>query len=119
MVSRAKRSFGDRLRRFFSSAAQLEAEDLEERARDAGAQPIQQAHQRQKVTFRGTVASVTTGDTGWLEAELNDGTGSVTLVWMGRKRLECVMPGSHLLVTGRLAEHEGAPVIYNPEFEVV
>lgn len=114
-----RRSLGDRIRRLFSSAEQLEAEDLEARARDCGALPIAEAAPRTKVTFRGTVSSVTSSDTGWLEAELTDGTGSVKLVWMGRKRLECVLPGRHLLVSGRLASDEGDSVIYNPEFEVV
>lgn len=116
---RKRRSLGDRLRRFLSSAEQLEAEDLAEQAKAAGAIPLSECQIRQKVTLRGTVASVTTSPQSWLEADLNDGTGTVSLIWMGRRRIECIMPGRHLLVTGRLTEEEGRLVIFNPEFEVL
>ena len=112
-------SLGNRLRRFLSTAEQLEAEDLADQAREAGAVPLSECQMRQKVTLRGTVTSVTASNSSWLEADLNDGTGSVSLIWMGRRRLECVIPGRHLIVTGRLSEEEGRRVIFNPEFEVV
>ena len=116
---RKRRTLGDRFRRFMSTAEQLEAEDLADQAREAGAVPLSECALRQKVTVRGTVTSVTASNTSWLEADLNDGTGVVSLIWMGRRRLECVIPGRHLIVTGRLSEEEGRRVIFNPEFEVV
>lgn len=116
---RKRKSLGNRLRRFLSSAEQLEAEDLADQAREAGAVPLSECQTRQKVTLRGTVTSVTASNTSWLEADLNDGTGSVSLIWMGRRRIECIMPGRHLLVTGRLTEEDGRRVIFNPEFEVL
>ncbi len=116
---RKRRSLGDRLRRFLSTAEQLEAEDLADQAREAGAVPLSECHVRQKVTLRGTITSVTASNTSWLEADLSDGTGSVSLIWMGRRRIECIMPGRHLLVAGRLTEEEGRRVIFNPEFEVL
>lgn len=113
-------SFGTRLRRLFSTAEELEAEDLEERARESGAERIAEAHDRARVKFRGTVTSITTGvESGWLEAILSDGSGTVKLVWMGHRRLECVLPGTDLFVTGRLTSEDDVRVIYNPEFEVV
>ena len=114
-----RRGLRERLRRFMSSAEQLEAADLEQQARACGAIPISEAEPRAKVVLRGTISSVTTTDAGWLEVELNDGTGTVRLVWMGQRRLECILPGRHLKVTGRLSEEDDKPVIYNPEFEVV
>ena len=116
---RKRRTLGDRFRRFMSTAEQLEAEDLADQAREAGAVPLSECALRQKVTVRGTVTSVTASNTSWLEADLNDGTGVVSLIWMGRRRLECVIPGRHLIVTGRLTEEEGRRVIFNPELEVV
>ncbi len=112
-------SLGDRLRRMFSSPEQQEAQDRAEAARAAGATPLSQCHVRQKVTVSGTVTSVTDSTTPGLEAVLEDGTGSVNLVWMGRRRIECVTPGRDLLVTGRLSEEEGRQVIFNPEFEIL
>lgn len=114
-----RKSLGDRLRRFLSSPEQQEAEDRADQARAAGAMPLSECKVRQKVTLRGTVASVTSSNTAWLEAVLEDGTGSVNLIWMGRRRIECIMPGRDLIVTGRLSEEEGRRVIFNPEFEVL
>lgn len=116
---RKKRTLGERLRRFMSSAEQLEAEDLADQAKEMGAVPLNECAIRQKVTVRGTITAVTTSNTSWLEAELTDGTGTVGLIWMGRRRIECITPGKHLLVTGRLTEEEGRRVIFNPEFEVL
>ncbi len=114
-----RKSLGQRLRWFLSSPEQQEAEDRADQARAAGAMLLSECQSRQKVTLRGTVTSVTASNTSWLEADLNDGTGTVSLIWMGRRRIECIMPGRHLMVTGRLTEEEGRRVIFNPEFEVL
>lgn len=115
-----RRTLGKRLRRLFYTPEELEAEDLEELSRHSGAVAIAQAGLRKHVRVRGTVTSVTNvAESGWLEASVTDGTGSVTLVWMGRRRLDCVLPGTHLLVTGRLSDENGRKTIYNPDFEVV
>lgn len=115
-----KRHLGERLRRFFLSHEELEAEELREQAEDAGAQPLTSCAKRSRVTLRGTVTSVTSDAAhGWLEAEVTDGSGTVRLVWMGRDHLECVLPGRSVLIRGRLAEEDGTCVIYNPDFEIV
>lgn len=114
-----RKSLGQRLRRFLSSPEQQEAEDRADQARAAGAMPLSECKVRQKVTVRGTLTSVTATNTSGLEALLEDGTGSVHLIWMGRRRIECIAPGRDLLVTGRLCEDEGRQVIFNPEFEVL
>ncbi|RMB60088.1 OB-fold nucleic acid binding domain-containing protein [Tessaracoccus antarcticus] len=116
---RKRRTVGERFRRFLSTAEQLEAEDLADQAREAGAVPLSECASRQKVTVRGTITSVTASNTSWLEADLTDGTGTVSLIWMGRRRLECIIPGRHVIVSGRLTEEEGRRVIFNPEFEVL
>lgn len=111
---------GDKLRRFFLSHEELEAEDLRDQATQAGAQMLAECQHQARVTLRGTVTSVTSdAKNGWLEAEVNDGSGTVRLIWMGRDRIACLLPGRTLRVHGRLAEQDGAPVIYNPEFEVI
>ncbi|MEZ5085126.1 MAG: OB-fold nucleic acid binding domain-containing protein [Tessaracoccus sp.] len=114
------RTMGERLRRFFWDPERLEAEDLEEAAKHSGATPLAQCDRRQRVTVRGTITSVTSGDKhGWLSAELSDGTGSVQLIWMGRSALDCVLPGRTVKATGCVAELEGRLAIYNPDFEVL
>ncbi|HJE52548.1 MAG TPA: OB-fold nucleic acid binding domain-containing protein [Tessaracoccus flavescens] len=115
-----KRSFSEKLRRFFLSSAELEQSDLRELAAETGASQLADCAPRSRVTLRGTVTSLTSDPRhGWLEAEVSDGSGTLRVIWMGRDRLECLLPGRSVLVTGRLAEDEGRPVMYNPDFEVV
>lgn len=114
-----RRSLGERFKRFLSSPEQQEAVERAENAKASGATPLNQCRPRQKVVLRGTVTTVKASAAAGVEAELEDGTATVSLIWMGRRRLECVVPGKELLVTGRLSEEEGRMVIYNPEFEVL
>lgn len=53
-----------------------------------------------------------------LEAELYDGTGTVTLVWLGRRRIRGIDPGRTLVAKGRLTKREGKPTLFNPEYEL-
>jgi hypothetical protein len=53
-----------------------------------------------------------------LEAELYDGTGSVTLIWLGRRRILGIDPGRALVARGRLTKQDGRPTIYNPSYEL-
>lgn len=113
-------TFTRRLRRWFATPEQKQAEERLDHVRQYGSQAIADSRERTRVTFHGTVTDLATNDeSGWLEAHLEDGTGQVKLVWMGRKRLECVAPGCHLVVHGRLTNDEGERVIYNPDFSVV
>lgn len=108
-----------RIRRLFSPSEQLEAEDLQEQARDCGASPLSECCDRAKVRIRGTVSSVTKLETGGVEALLTDGTGSIELNWTGRRRLDCITPGCNVVVQGRIASGDHGRVMYNPEFDIV
>ena len=108
-----------RLRRIFSPAEELEAEDLKARSRDCGASPLADCCDRARVKIRGTIRWVTSLDMGGVEALLTDGTGSIELNWTGRRRLDCITPGCNLVVQGRISPGENGRVMYNPEFEVL
>lgn len=113
-------SLGDRLRGLFASQEELEARELRQQATDAGAQTLASCAERSRVTLRGTIVSVTSdAENGWLEAELDDGSGTVRLIWMGRTRIGCLLPGHALRVSGRLATADGVPAIYNPDYEIL
>jgi len=113
-------SFAGKLRRFFASHEELEAEELRQQSVVSGAETLASARPRSRVTLRGTITSITSdARNGWLEAEVTDGTGTVRLVWMGRDHIQCLLPGRHVRVAGRLASEEGMPVIYNPDFELL
>jgi RecG-like helicase len=110
------------LRRFASSNAELESEDLQRKVREEGAVPIQNCEDRQRVQLTGTVSTVTiTPRAGHpaLEVEMRDGSGAVTLVWLGRRQIPGIDPGRTLKVWGRISCHEGKRLIYNPRYELM
>ena len=57
--------------------------------------------------------------TPWLEAQLSDGTGKVTLIWMGRHEIAGVEAGRELLVNGRISDVDGERRIYNPAYTLL
>jgi RecG-like helicase len=110
------------LERALSSTGQLTDEELVRQAVDSGATPIGETQARQAVTLRGAIAAVTLSPrrtSRWLEADLNDGTGVLRLIWMGRRGIAGITPGRRLVVHGRIAMEAGRKVIYNPVYELV
>ena len=53
-----------------------------------------------------------------LEAELFDGTGSVVLIWLGRREIPGIDTGRCVRVEGLVACSEGRKVMYNPSYEL-
>ena len=53
-----------------------------------------------------------------LEAELYDGTGTVTLIWLGRRRIRGIDAGRSLVAQGRLTRQDERATIYNPSYEL-
>jgi hypothetical protein len=98
------------------------ARDLQEEYANAGVTPIAEAADRALVRLRGTLRTVTLRPRGGvpaLEAELFDGTGVVTIVWLGRRRIAGISPGRSLQVQGRIGRHEGERTLYNPRYELI
>jgi len=110
------------LRRFASSTAELESEELQQNVRESGAVPIRSCEDRQQVELIGQISTVTINPRGGhpaLEVELRDGSGAVTLVWLGRRQIPGIDPGRSLKVAGRISCHEGRRLIYNPRYELL
>lgn len=83
---------------------------------------IARAPDRTPVRLRGTLSSVTLRPRGGvpaLEAELDDGTATLTVVWLGRRRIAGVGPGVALTVEGRIGVHDGVRTLYNPRYELL
>lgn len=115
LVSRA-------LRRLASSNAELESEELQRHVREEGAVPIQTCEDRQQVSLTGTICTVTiTPRDGHpaLEVQLRDGSGAVTLVWLGRRQIPGIEAGRTIKIWGRISCHEGRRVLYNPRYELL
>jgi hypothetical protein len=100
----------------------LDAEDLQRQADSHGATSLSDCVDRTPVTVFGTIRSVTIrprAGTPALEAELFDGSGAVTLVWLGRRTIAGIEPGRQLRADGRITSAEGRRLIYNPRYELV
>ncbi len=110
------------LRRLASSNAELESEELQRHVREEGAVPIQTCEDRQQVSLTGTISTVTiTPRDGHpaLEVQLRDGSGAVTLVWLGRRQIPGIEAGRTIKIWGRISCHEGRRVLYNPRYELL
>ncbi len=100
---------------------ELLAEELQARVADAAATPIAEVSDREHAVIAGTLRAVTVrprGSSPALHAELWDGSGSISLVWLGRRHIPGVEPGRHLKVRGRIAQHRGVRTIFNPVYEL-
>ena len=54
-----------------------------------------------------------------LEAELDDGSGVLTIVWLGRRRIAGISPGQAMRVGGRIGNYDGVRIMYNPRYELM
>lgn len=114
-----------RLRRAVSRLTTPEAElqdlELQSSAEQAGATAVARCTMRGTVCVAGTVTCVVLrplGGVPTLEAELYDGTGTVTLVFLGRRRVRGIDPGRSMVARGRLTTREGRPTLFNPAYEL-
>lgn len=87
----------------------------------AGAEPVSGCQVGEPVCVAGTLNAVVLrplAGVPTLEAELYDGTGTVTLVWLGRRRIRGLDPGRSLVARGRLTLRDGRPTVFNPSYEL-
>ncbi len=111
-----------RLRHHVDAAReQIQAEELRARVADVKATPIAELGDRDQAEVVGTLRAVTvrpSGNSPAVQADLWDGSGSLTLVWLGRRHIPGIEPGRHLKVTGRVSHHRGARTMFNPGYEL-
>ena len=109
-------------RRLTEDPEQRDVEELTDEAALTGAQRAIDCQRGQEVTMVGTLRSVemnAKGCAGGVRAELFDGTDTVTLVWLGQRRIPGIEQGRKLRVRGRLGTLEGGgKAIYNPHYEI-
>lgn len=98
------------------------AGELREAASAHGCSLITDDTDREVVTIAGTVTAVTLRPRATvpaLVAEVFDGTHSVQLVWLGRRHITWIDPGVYIKATGLICRPKGAPVIFNPAYELL
>jgi hypothetical protein len=114
-----------RLRRTISrwaNATEQHDRDLRRTHHEEGFERIGSAPDREPVRLRGTLRTVTLRPRGGvpaLEAELADGTGVLTVVWLGRRQITGIVPGRSIAVQGRIGVHDGDRILYNPRYELL
>jgi len=109
------------VRRLVASEAELDAEELQRGAARSGCVLVEQCGRGRMALISGRLRTVvytprTTLPT--LEADLYDGSDTVTLVWLGRRHIPGIEPGRQLTVRGRVAMRGERKVIYNPYYDL-
>jgi hypothetical protein len=105
----------------WASHSREEARELRRTAEKAGLVTIADAPDREHVTVQGTLKTVTLRPRGGvpaLEAELYDGSGTIMVIWLGRRRIAGIFPGRQIRVEGRIGVHSDTRIIYNPRYEL-
>lgn len=109
-------------RRLAETPQRRDAEEPTGDGANTGAQRAVDCQRGQEVTMVGelrTVEANAKGCAGGVRAELFDGTDTVTLVWLGQRRIPGIDCGRTLRVHGRLGMLEnGSKAIYNPHYEI-
>jgi hypothetical protein len=99
----------------------MEAKELQKGAVKAGCCPIVDADDRMRVDLQGSLRTVTLRPRGGvpaLEAELYDGSGIITLVFLGRRRIAGIEPGRQMKVSGLIGVQDSQRVMFNPRYEL-
>jgi amino acid transporter len=87
-----------------------------------GTTRIADARWRRKVRIAGRVRSIRIApqhDAPTLELVLVDGTGAVSVVFLGRRALAGVQPGTRMLVEGTVGIHKARLAIMNPSYQLL
>ncbi|MDF9717678.1 OB-fold nucleic acid binding domain-containing protein [Nocardioides sp. ChNu-153] len=117
----ARRRFGLSARPHGREVLDQETSDLRRDHGGEGRTCIGDAPDRERVQLFGILRTVTLQPRGGvpaLQAELADGTGSLTLVWLGRRSIRGISAGRSISVTGRAGVQDGVRVMFNPRYEL-
>jgi RecG-like helicase len=110
------------LRSFYASDEELAAYELSEQAEIRGSTLIEEIDRGKPIQVTGVVKSATVRPNTQVptyEVEVFDGSGSLTVVWQGRKHVTGVEPGTRIEVEGRITFISGKPCLHNPVYKIL
>ena len=110
------------LRSFYASDEDLAAYELSEQAEIRGSTLIEEIDRGKPIQVTGVVKSATVRPNTQVptyEVEVFDGSGSLTVVWQGRKHVTGVEPGTRIEVEGRITFISGKPCLHNPVYKIL
>jgi len=113
------------IRRFFHRMAESDEQRMAEEIQDwasaiPGSAPIAEAPTRVPVKLAGVVKRITVHPEHGLEAleaVLSDGTGEISVLWMGRRSIAGLTLGTRVVVEGVVGEQRQGRRMVNPSFE--
>jgi cytochrome c-type biogenesis protein CcmE len=113
------------VRRFLHRVAESDEERLREEilawaSGVPGAVRIADAPMRTPVRLAGVVKRITVHPEHGLEAleaVITDGSGEISVLWMGRRKIPGLTLGSRIVVEGVIGEHRHGRRMVNPSFE--
>ena len=113
-----------RLGRTLSPASREDSAGAEEQRLSAarGATPVRDIKPRDEVRVCGVIRSITypaPGSGGSFKARLWDGTGTIELVGLGRKVVDGMTAGVHLVAHGVAARRADGLCLYNPSYDII
>ena len=110
------------LHRAFESQSEIEANEERAEAKETvGCVAVEKVSDRHQVSVSGVLRSVTLRPREGvpaLEAELYDGSGTLDLVWLGRRAIAGINPGRRLRIEGFVCDIAGRPTVFNPRYEL-
>ncbi|HEV2310716.1 MAG TPA: OB-fold nucleic acid binding domain-containing protein, partial [Acidimicrobiia bacterium] len=79
-------------------------------------------HERERVRVAGRVHALRVQP--WagqptLECTITDGTGRLTVVFLGRRSIAGIEPGARIVVDGMVGTRAGQRVILNPDYQLL
>jgi hypothetical protein len=110
------------LERLRMTPEQMDADSMAAASQRRGGKPIRDLADRQVATVSGAIRSIIlrpATEVPALVAELYDGTEPLTLVWLGRREILGIHPGTVLKATGRVTRYRGVKTIFNASYEII
>jgi hypothetical protein len=104
-----------------ASQAEIEAGEERRETERRGCTAVADLQNRRRAKVSGVLRSVTLRPRQTvpaLEAELYDGSGSVHLVWLGRRQIAGIEPGRRARLEGLVCVQDGRRTMYNPRYEL-
>lgn len=107
--------------RLFASRSEIEAVDEQRVAFRRGGTLASNTRPRTRAEVSGVLRAVTyrpQDKVPALVAELYDGSGSVDLIWLGRRDVAGIQPGRRIVASGMVCPGPRRNTIYNPRYEL-
>jgi len=110
------------LRSFYASDEELAAYELSKQAEIRGSTLIEEIDRGKPIQVTGVVKSATVRpntEVPTYEVEVFDGSGSLFVIWQGRKHVTGIEPGTRIEVEGRITFLSGKPCLHNPVYRIL